>query len=308
MGNPTVTPLAEILHAGGFIVSEANGHRSRDAIILTGALLVLAGSVLGQVTTGAAAVAAALGTNTGNGTFGAITPVAVPTPLGAYVALFTDATHFTVTAPDGATAAGTTGVAFNALGIVFTITAGGTAFVAGDSFTITATQKVGSPGISSAAGTNTGNGTLGSLTANGFAPQLGAYTVSFADATHFVVSDVGGAEFGHGTTGVAFSGGGLGFTITAGATPFAPGDSFTITVSAGSGKWRPWDPGNADGSQFATGILFAAKDVTTADLAALAISRDAEVNATELVWPADISAAQITSGLAQLKSVGIIAR
>jgi hypothetical protein len=53
MGNPTVTPLVETLHDGGFIVSVANGHRSIDQITLTGAAKVLAGTVLGQVTTGA---------------------------------------------------------------------------------------------------------------------------------------------------------------------------------------------------------------------------------------------------------------
>lgn len=308
MGNPTVTPLQEQWHNAGFLVSEANGHQSRDQISLTGAALVLAGTVLGQVTTGASAAAAALGANTGNGTFGAVTPVSVPTRIGVYNILFTAATAFTVTAPDGDTATGSTGVAFSALGIGFTITAGGTPFVAGDSFTVTTTQLTGNPGITSAAGTNTGNGTLGSLTANGYAPQVGVYTVEFVDATRFVVSDPTGSEVGHGVTGTAFSGGGLGFTITAGVTAFAPADSFTITVSAGSGKWRAWDPGNADGSQNAAGILFGTKDVTLADKPALAITRQAEVNASELVWPTGISAAQIASGTAQLKTLGILAR
>lgn len=308
MGNPTVTPLQEALHNAGFLVSEANGHISRDQVTLTGGAVVPAGTVLGQVTTGASATAAALGTNTGNGTFGTITPVSVPTQIGVYNILLTAATAFTVTAPDGSTATGSTGVAFNALGVGFTITAGGTAFVAGDSFTVTTTQAIGNPGITSAAGTNTGNGTLGSLSATGYAPQVGAYTVEFDDATHFIVSDTGGSELGHGVTGAAFNGGGLGFTITAGGTAFVPGDSFTITVSAGSGKWRAWDPGHSDGSQFATGILFATKDVTLADKTVLAIVRMAEVNASELIWPTGISASQIASGTAQLKAIGIIAR
>jgi hypothetical protein len=34
MGNPTVTPLQEAFHEGGFIVSLANGHRSFDQITL----------------------------------------------------------------------------------------------------------------------------------------------------------------------------------------------------------------------------------------------------------------------------------
>lgn len=309
MGNPTYTPLVEALHNGGFIVSEANGHRSRDSITLLAGAVYLAGTVLGQITTGSSATAAVLGANTGNGTFGTITTVATPTQIGDYTVAFTAATAFKVTAPDGATATGTTGVAFSALGVGFTITAGGTAFVAGDTFTVTATQKLGNPGITSTAGaTNTGNGTLGSLTANGYAPQLGVYTVEFDDATHFVVNDIGGVEVGHGTTGVAFAAGGLGFTITAGGTAFVAGDSFAITVAAGSGKWRAWDPGNADGSQFAAGILFATKNALLADKPGLAIARSAEVNGSELIWPTGISAAQTASGLAQLKALGIIAR
>lgn len=309
MGNPTVTPLVETFHDGGFIVSEANGHLSRDPITLTGAVIVPAGTVLGQVTTGATAAAAALGTNTGNGTFGAITPVAQPTMIGVYNILFTGATTFNVTAPDGAVSPGTTGVAFSALGVGFTITAGGTAFVAGDTFTVTATQTVGTPTVASAAGgTNTGNGTLGTLTAKGYAPILGAYAVEFIDATHFVLNNPQGVEVGHGTTGVAFAAGGLGFTITAGGAAFVPGDSFIITVAAGSGKWKPWDPANADGSQAPAGILYGAKDVTLADKAALAVTRMAEVNASELVWPTGTSAAQIATATAQLKTLGILAR
>lgn len=309
MGNPTVTPLVENYHDGGFMVSEANGHISRDSIVLTGAANVLPGTLLGQLTAGAAAVAAALGTNTGNGTFGTITPVSQPTMIGVYNILFTAATTFNVTAPNGAVAAGTTGVAFSNLGVVFTITAGGTPFVAGDSFTVTASQTVGNPTVVSAAGgTNTGNGTLGTLSAKGYAPSVGAYTVEFNDATHYVVNDPLGSEVGHGTTGVAFAAGGLGFTITAGGTAFVAGDSFTVTVAAGTNKMKPWDPANADGSQFVAGILFNGKNVTSGDKPALAITRHAEVNASELIYPTGTSAAQVASALAQLKSLGILAR
>src|SRR6185312_16542164 len=177
MGNPTVTPLQETFHDGGFIVSMANGHRSVDQITLaSGSGKVVGGTVLGQATTGLTASSAALGTNTGNGVMGAITLVSTPTQIGAYGLVYTDARHFTVTAPDGATATGVNGTPFSALGIGFTMTTGGTPMVAGDGFTITATQKVGNPGITSAAnGGNTGNSTLGSLTANGYAPTLGDY-------------------------------------------------------------------------------------------------------------------------------------
>jgi hypothetical protein len=310
MGNPTVTPLVESLHDAGFIVSLAPGHQSIDQGTLTGGAKVLGGTVLGIVTSAVTAAAAALGTNTGNGTFGAITAQAAPeTMIGAYSILFTAATAFTVTAPDGQTANGTTGVAFSALGIGFTITAGGTAFVAGDTFTVTAAATPGNPTVTSAAGgTNTGNGTLGSLTAAGYAAKAGVYAVEFDDATHFIVSDPTGAEVGHGTTGVAFKAGGLGFTITAGGTAFIPGDSFAITVAAGSGKYKPFDPANVDGSQVAAAVLMFTKDVTSVDKACSVVARGAEVNLSELVWPTGMNAASITAAVAQLKAVGILAR
>ena len=83
MGNPTVTPLSEPFHDGGFLVSEGNGHYSRDTATLTGSVVVQPGTVLGQQTVGTTAAAAALGTNTGNGTFGAIVVSAGAQP-GAY--------------------------------------------------------------------------------------------------------------------------------------------------------------------------------------------------------------------------------
>lgn len=85
-------------------------------------------------------------------------------------------------------------------------------------------------GAAAAQGTNTGNGTFGAIAVTAGAAQ-GVYGVEFDDATHFIVSDPEGVEVGHGTTGVAFSAGGLGFTITAGGTAFVPGDSFTLTVT-----------------------------------------------------------------------------
>jgi hypothetical protein len=309
MGNPTYAPFQENWHNGGFLVSQANGHQSIEQGTLTGGVKVFAGTVLGTVLSALTAAAAALGTNTGNGTFGTITPQAAPaTMIGTYNVALTSSSAFTVTAPDGQTATGAVGSAFSGLGIGFTITAGGTPFAAGDSFTLTTTATPGNPSIASAAGTNTGNGTIGSLSVQGYAAKAGVYSVEFDDATHFVVSDPTGAEVGHGTTGVAFKAGGLSFTITAGGTAFVPGDSFAVTVAAGSSKYKPFDPANVDGSQVPSGILFATKDVTSADKPCAVVVRLAEVNASELVWPTGMSAAAITAALAQLKALTIIPR
>lgn len=302
-------PLYEVWHTGGFLVSQPRGHRHIDRGLFTGAVKYLPGTVMGLQTTGATAVAAAMGTNTGNGTFGAIAPVTVPTLIGVYSLVFTSATAFTVTAPSGATANGTTGVAFSALGIGFTITAGGTAFVAGDSFAITATAAVGKPTAAAVAGgTNTGNGTCSAVTTTGYAPKLGNYTVEFDSATQFVVSDPTGAEIGHGVTGTAFSGGGLNFTITAGGTAFAPADSFVVTVAAGTGKWVACTSTAVDGSQNAAGICFGVTDASLNDTYGAIVTRQVEVNISELVWDPSMTAANQAAALVLLQAQGIIGR
>lgn len=213
---PTVTPLSEQWHDGGFLISEGNGHQSRDTVSLTGGVMVLAGTVLGAQTVGTTAAAVALGSNTGNGTFSAIT-IAAPV-------------------------------------------------------------------------------------------QPGIYAIEFADATHFVVADPGGVEVSHGMTGSAFNAGGLGFTITAGATAFMPGDSFTVTIAGSTGKFAPLTLTAANGSQNVAGILFGARDTTNADKNAVAVTRLAEVNASELIWPVGATALQMATGTAQLKALGIIPR
>ncbi|WP_233869675.1 head decoration protein [Paraburkholderia adhaesiva] len=223
MNAPTVPPLFEIWHDGGFLVSEANGHQSRDEITLTGGAKVLAGTVLGQVTT-------------------------------------------------------------NGVGLSVSLSEGAA---------------------------NTGNGSV-SITS---APQAdvtlpGVYTVTFTSATKFTVTGPGGLSLTGQSPGAEVSASGLGFVVTAGDTAFAKGDSFEILVGpAGTpGAWCAWDPAASDGSQHAAAILFGTRDATLADCAAVAITRAAEVNATELIWPPDATPEQIAGAGTQLQSVGILLR
>jgi hypothetical protein len=128
------TPLQEDFHDGGFLISEANGTRSRKRGLLSGTNFK-AGHTLGLISHGAATAAASAG-NTGNGTSSAVTTQA-NCQTGVYRAVFTAATKFEVFDPDGnMIGKGSTGVAF-ATEVGFTITAGGTAFVGGDGFDIT---------------------------------------------------------------------------------------------------------------------------------------------------------------------------
>ncbi|OCC05122.1 hypothetical protein BA190_09405 [Labrys sp. WJW] len=132
-----MTVFTEGRHAAEFLVSEAAGYRSREAIIIGAGANLEAGTVLGFNGNGSATASAVDG-NTGNGTISAVT-VLTGALDGVYEVEFTSATAFTVTDPLGKTmAAGTAGTAYSD-DVGFTITAGATAFVAGDGFHISVT-------------------------------------------------------------------------------------------------------------------------------------------------------------------------
>ena len=76
------------------------------------------------------------GANTGNGTFTVGPTAGANIQQGNYSLKFLTATTFTLTAPNGATLPNGTSLVYSNAQISFTITAGGTAFVAGDGFLI----------------------------------------------------------------------------------------------------------------------------------------------------------------------------
>ena len=117
---------------------EVSGSRySRDNIVVAGGVGVLpSGTVLLQQTAGAA-VGSLEVDNVGDGTI-ATGAVGAGAQQGTYRVSFTSATAFGVTAPDGSTVGtGVVGTAFNTGGVNFTITAGETAFKAGDEAAVT---------------------------------------------------------------------------------------------------------------------------------------------------------------------------
>lgn len=215
------TLLTEAFHTGGFLVSEARGHRSRDAGIFAGGVLIRAGTVLGFLAGGLAAAwpgnAEQVDSNTGNGTLTlAGTPVVTGAQIGIYAAVATSATVFAVTDPFG-----------NSLG----------------------------------------NATVGS---------------AFSDE--------------------------IAFEIIAGATLFVEGDEFSIDVQAVTGVFKPLNPTASDGSQNAAGISFGFVDATLKDVPGTVVTRECEVNGSELLWPTGATAAQIAAATAQLAALGIITR
>lgn len=75
------------------------------------------------------------------------------------------------------------------------------------------------------------------------------------------------------------------------------------------GKFVQHDQDAVDGSEAAAGILLA--DVTAedgVDAKAVAVVRHAAVRAGGLIWQSDIDAGEITTALAELLALGIIAR
>jgi hypothetical protein len=152
---------------------------------------------------------------------------------------------------------------------------------------------------------NLGNGVLGAITVGSLA-ITGTYLVTITEAAAnggaFSLMDPTGREVGTGTVGVAFTGGGLTFTLADGAVDFAVNDGFTLAVNANLGEWAPYDDDGAnDGRRAASGILFAPVDATSNDIRAVAVLRDAEV-IERLLTGLD------AAGKADLLALGIVIR
>lgn len=169
---------------------------------------------------------------------------------------------------------------------------------------------VGTSATSAALGANGGNGAMGTVTV-GAGAKAGTYTLTIVepgtDAGKFVVEDPDGIPIGHGTVAVAFSAGGLAFTLADGAQDFVAGDQIRITVAAGSGKYGAVDPDAWNGLQTACAVLWDAVDATDDDVKAVAITRMAEVNASTLDF-GELDENEIAAAKADLESVGIFVR
>lgn len=152
---------------------------------------------------------------------------------------------------------------------------------------------------------NTGNGTLGTVT-KGVDVLPGVYDLVISEpgtnAGKFLVFDPTGMLVGIGTVGSAFTSTHISFTLADGATDFASGDGFDITVAAGSGKYVAITDDAIDGSAKAVAILWDAVDATSADKTGVAIIRLAEVNEDYLDF-ADLDAGGITAAKAQLAAI-----
>ena len=125
-------------HVKAVILAEAAGQRSRENVVVTQTGTALeSGTLLTQSGDAGAGTFAMAAGATGNPTSGAITVGSAAKP-GTYRGRMTSATKFTLEDPKGVqVGSGTLGTAYNKGGLGFTLTAGGTAAVEGDEFTIT---------------------------------------------------------------------------------------------------------------------------------------------------------------------------
>jgi len=97
---------------------------------------------------------------------------------------------------------------------------------------------------------------MGTVTVSGTA-EIGTYTLRISKAASnagdFVVVNPSGNVIGNGTVAVAYSTGGLAFTLADGSTDFVVGDTFSIAVT-GTVKYKRVEATATDGSQKAAAI------------------------------------------------------
>ena len=164
------------------------------------------------------------------------------------------------------------------------------------------------------AGGNTGDGTLTLADPESDATaKPGVYEVRcFQAATNggwFTVVDPDGVQVGIAVVGAEFANGVI-FTVADGATDFAVGDGFDVTVAAGSGKYTLSPATALDGSDRAAAVLLEDKDATAGDETAVVLERGPAVVAkAALVFDASVDdAAKIAAKHAALAAAGIVPR
>lgn len=131
--------LNEGRHPGEFVMTEANGSRSRESLKIAASQTILAGGILAASAVAADVVAtpsADAGNTASSGTIAMETPaVTAGVKDGRYIGVATAATKVEWSDPDGIKIGTSThGTPFTKGGISLTITAGGTPNVAGDRF------------------------------------------------------------------------------------------------------------------------------------------------------------------------------
>lgn len=155
------------------------------------------------------------------------------------------------------------------------------------------------PTTGTAGGTNTGNGTMGSVAAGGTKLKTGTYRARCIRAAtnvgDFEVIDPDGNLIGIAIVAVAFTSSHLNFTIADGSTDFAVGDTFTVAVAAVD-KYILSLAAATDGSQEPDLILAEATDASGGDKVTIAYERG-DFDENSVVLGTGHTAASIREGL-----------
>lgn len=312
--------LSEGQHAGEFILTEAYGRSRENVIVLSGQTLQ-AGAVVGRVALGVGRVSVPTVVGTGTGTVSLVS-AGPEVEIGSYVlTCITAVAHggvFSLTSPSGKRlpdltmtpgSGGTT--AYKSRHINFSITDSAD-FVVADAFTFIV-------GTTAPVVVGTGNGVISGLSLGPQAKSgnyLALCTLAAPDAATWELFDPDGQSLGErsydgaGATAVWALNPQLNLTITEGSTDFAAGALFNVAVfnQLGGGKVAAWAPLTYDGRHRAVGCLYDTVDAAAGDLPGVVITRDAEVNKSDLQWGAAISAADKESAYLDLAARQVIAR
>lgn len=155
-----------------------------------------------------------------------------------------------------------------------------------------------------AGGGNVGNATIGSIAPVGIA-ESGSYTVVCNSATlpaSWLVTAPDGSVQGVATSGTPFNGQDVGFLITAGGTASAVGDTFTITVPAGTNEVTQWAPAASNGSQTPFGILIDNVNASSTQQRC-SVYLTGEFNQNSITWPTGYVVTEAT--VVALRDIGI---
>lgn len=143
-----MTIKTEGVYAGEFLLSEANGTRSREEVVIAaGSGILKAGTLIALITAANALTPTADGGNTGNGTIGSVTVTSMAI-TGNYILTITEAAanggKFELVDPTGALVGeGSVGQVFTGGGLTFTLSDGSTDFAVDDSFTLVVRANLG---------------------------------------------------------------------------------------------------------------------------------------------------------------------
>lgn len=129
-----------------------------------------------------------------------------------------------------------------------------------------------------------------------------------ANGGTFAVFDPNGVEIGRVAVGATFDNQ-IKFVIADGATDFAAGDAFTVTVGRESNADEIVTILPNDGTQVCAGFMVypVTTDGSITKKGAL-LCRHAEYRAADITWPAGISAANQAKAIEELRAIGLIGR